>query len=516
MFSLILIVSYLAAFVALSSWFFFKENDQIRPLMGKGFILSLGAYLGLSLLVPGVVSWVSLGGHLALLFVGGFFLNTFSGYKMVFIPMLFLMTVGYFLGMTGWAGWSYEQATIPTASATNLDELDPNNELLLEVSNGHQLSELQNIVEQYNLVLTRAFTLEDGAVTDLDDYYAVNIPDNQTDQYDAIVSAFQASGLVDHIEPNEILSLDPMEAKQVAPNKKNERPYAVNDPDIDKVWGYEAMEVEALYQLMSDRKMTPKKKARIVIIDTGVDANHEDLADNYVSIKKEYDQDPHSHGTHCAGIAAAVSNNKLGIASFTPTGDFVEVSSVKVFGKYGNTTQRIIIDGMLLAADNGADVLSMSLGGPSTSQGMRAYKQAVEYANKKGAIVVVAAGNENMDASKRLPAAVDGVITVSALDTDLSKASFSNTVDQLKMGIAAPGAQIYSTIPGNGYEFFNGTSMATPYVAGLLGLMKSMHPKLTTKQAYAILKKTGKPTKDTQATGPLISPVGAMEALVKK
>lgn len=507
MFSLLTIISYSVTFVALSLWFLFKENNTIRPLMGKGFILSLGTYLGFAFLLPGVVSWYSLGGHLLLLFAGGFFLNTFSGYKIVFIPMLLLMVIGYFGGMTGWGDSPFDP---------KMNKLDPNNELLLEISNGHQLSELQNIVDRYNLVLTPAFSPKDGAITDLDDYYAADIPNDQQKQYEEIIAAFQASGLVDHIEGNEILSLDPME--QQAEVVKKEKSYSpiVNDPDIDKVWGYKIMEVDKLHKLLYKNNVKPKKKARIVIIDTGVDANHEDLADNFVSIKKEYDVDPHRHGTHCAGIAAAVSNNKLGIASFVPTTDFVEVSSIKVFGKYGNTTQRTIIEGMLLAADENADVLSMSLGGPATAQGMRAYRQAVEYANKKGAIVVVAAGNENTDASKRLPAAVDGVITVAALDTNLNKASFSNDISQLKMGIAAPGVQIYSTIPNNRYEFFNGTSMATPYVAGLLGLMKSIRPELTTQEAYNILNKTGKKTQDNQATGQLISPVGAMNVLLKK
>jgi thermitase len=507
MFSFLAIISYCAAFLALSLWFLFKHNDSLRPVMGKGFLLSLGAYLGVSLLLPGVVSWASLGGHLLLLFIGGLFLNTFSGHKLVFVPMLILMVTGYFLGMTGWG--------LPTSTAVDLDNLDPNNELLVEVSNGHQVSELQTIVDRYQLVCTPAFSPQDGAATELDDYYAVNIPDDQQAHYQAIVEAFQASGLVDHIEANEILSLDPMEQQAVAIQKGNKRPYAVNDPEIGKVWGYETLEMEALYQLLNEAKIKPKKKARVVIIDTGVDGKHEDLADNFVSIKNEYDVDPHSHGTHCAGIAAAVSNNNKGIASFTPKAGFVEVSSVKVFGKYGNTTQKTIIQGMLLAADNGADVLSMSLGGPATAQGMRAYKQAVDYANKKGAIVVVAAGNENIDASRRLPAAVDGVVTVAAVDAELNKATFSNDVSQLKMGIAAPGVQVYSTIPNNRYEFFNGTSMATPYVAGLLGLMKAIQPQLTTQEAYAILNDTGKETQDTKATGVLISPANAVKALIK-
>ena len=102
----------------------------------------------------------------------------------------------------------------------------------------------------------------------------------------------------------------------------------------------------------------------------------------------------------------------------------------------------------------------------------------MEYAAKKGAIVVVAAGNSNMNAKDYAPANTPGVITVAALDTNLNRASFSNFVQDLDQGIAAPGVAIYSSIPGNKYAAFNGTSMATPYVAGLVGLMKSLQPDL--------------------------------------
>lgn len=81
------------------------------------------------------------------------------------------------------------------------------------------------------------------------------------------------------------------------------------------------------------------------------------------------------------------------------------------------------------------------------------------------------------------------------------------------MGVAAPGVGIYSTIPNNKYNTFNGTSMATPYVAGLVGLMKSIKPNLTAEQAYNILNKTGKDTKATSETGKLINPAEAIKNL---
>lgn len=511
---------YLGAFFALSLWFLNKNDERIRPMWGKVFLATFLPYLGVSILVPGAANWWGLLAHVGVLFGAGFFLNSFSNSKLIFYPLLLLMTGGYVVGVMGIDKLPFlnqTTTTIPSTSSTSaLGNLDPNAELLLEVSNGHQRAELDALINRYNLEVAPAFTVADGSITDLDDYYTANIPDDQLGQYDAIVAAFRESGLIDHIEANDILSLDPTEsASATAPNRDARRPYKVNDPDIGNVWGYEALGIEELYALLDQKKVEPTKKARVVIIDTGVDHEHEDLSANFVSIDPSHDDDPHGHGTHCAGIAAAVSNNAKGIASMVPNQTFVEVSSVKVFGRRGNTTQQTIINGMLEAVDQGADVLSMSLGGPATPQGFRAYRQAVQYANKKGAIVVVAAGNENIDARRRLPAAIDGVITVSALDSDLNKASFSNQVSRLKMGIAAPGHQIYSTLPGDRYDYFSGTSMATPYVAGLIGMLKAIQPKLTTAQVYAILKKTGKATQQTELTGPLIQPARAVESVLR-
>ena len=508
---------FLTSFVSLSLWFLFKDNKDIRGIFGKTFLGSFGLYLGLVFLMPGVViSWTTLTINLLFLFGAGFFLNTFSSSKIIFLPMLTLLTLGYYYGVRGidWFPFS-DGEPIENVDAAIPSNLDENNELLIEISEGHQVKELNGIAKKYNLVLTPAFSVADEDATELDDYYAANIPASEMKYYNEIVAALNNSGLVDYVESNEVLSLDPKEGVgSTEPARRGK--YSANDPDIDKVWGYDAMKVETLYQLLATEQVAPKKKARIAIIDTGVDGKHEDLKDNFVSIAAKHNEDPHGHGTHCAGIAAAVSNNATGIASFTPNNTFVEVTSVKVFGKYGNTTQQVIINGMLEAVDNGADVLSMSLGGPSTAKRQRAYKQAVKYANKKGAIVVVAAGNENVDARKRVPASVEGVITVAALDSELKKASFSNDVGALKMGIAAPGVQVYSTIPNNKYEYFNGTSMATPYVAGLLGMMKSIRPELTTQQAYEILKQTGENTRNTKATGKLIQPSEAVKALLKK
>ena len=158
----------------------------------------------------------------------------------------------------------------------------------------------------------------------------------------------------------------------------------------------------------------------------------------------------------------------------------------------------------------------MSLGGRSSASKERAYTQVVEYANERGAIVVVAAGNSNMNAKNYSPANTPGVITVSAVDNNLDRAVFSNYVTNVSKGIAAPGVEVYSTIPDNKYASFNGTSMATPYVAGLLGLMKAIRPDLTTDEAYKILDQTGISTSDVPKTGYFIQPEAAILELIKE
>ena len=160
-------------------------------------------------------------------------------------------------------------------------------------------------------------------------------------------------------------------------------------------------------------------------------------------------------------------------------------------------------------------MISLSLGGPSTDRRQKAYRKAVEYANGKGAIVVVAAGNSNRNAKDYGPANTPGVIAVSAVDTLLGRASFSNIVKDLDMGVAAPGVKIYSTFPGSEYRTFNGTSMACPYVSGLVGVMKSLKPNLTTKEALQALNSTGKNSKNSTETGKIIQPAAALKKLLE-
>ncbi|MEL7424934.1 MAG: S8 family serine peptidase, partial [Bacteroidota bacterium] len=97
----------------------------------------------------------------------------------------------------------------------------------------------------------------------------------------------------------------------------------------------------------------------------------------------------------------------------------------------------------------------------------------------------------------------------------LQRAGFSNRVNRIEMAVAAPGVGIYSTKPNNTYAAHNGTSMAAPYVSGIIGIMKSVRPSLTNKEAFKILQQTGKNTQDTQNTGKLIQPAAALQAVLQ-
>lgn len=385
-------------------------------------------------------------------------------------------------------------------------------ELLVELSDEDNFERWKRWIGAQGWTTERAFAPEDGARTDLDDYCTVNIPANELDQLEEIIARIEATGWTDWVEPNEIIQIELTPARTLP---KLNKILGVNDPSVEEQWALEVLEMNKLYDLLGSDQVKPKKKAIVAILDTGVDAGHEDLKDNFYSIAKKYNDDPQGHGTHCAGIAGAVTNNGVGVASFARTGDYFQITSVKVLKAGGSGSQQDIINGIITAVDKGADVLSMSLGGFSTQSRQRAYSEAVRYATDRKVIVVASAGNSNRDAAGFSPVNASGVIGVSAIDNQSQRASFSNKVNRIEMAVAAPGVGIYSTKPNNNYAAHNGTSMAAPFVSGLLGIMKSLSPELTNKEAFKILQQTGKNTRDTANTGRLIQPAGAVKAVLE-
>ena len=413
--------------------------------------------------------------------------------------------IGIFLIALGIGFWFYRVGSLSfTKASPTIFENNMEAELLFEIKNKAQLSQVRDLLSRFKPEISSAFPqIQDTLNTELDNCYTIDIKD--TSILNLLIDTLEKSGLTNWIENNEVYILSPIEKlgyDSIIPTAFMGNSF--NDPYVSRLWGFRYMEIDSLTDLLKKRK--PVKKARIFILDTGVDGMHEDLTDNYISLSDKYDKDTDQHGTHCAGIACAVSNNKKGIASLNLTGEFTEITSITVLPG-GSGTQESIIDGIILAADNGADVISMSLGGFSTDVRQKAYEKAIKYANDKGAILVVAAGNENTNAKNVVPASCKGVITVSAVDENLQKAAFSNYVTDIEYKVAAPGVNIYSTIPLNQYKSMNGTSMATPYVAGLIGIMKSIEPNLTTEETFRMLISSGIDSKNLDQTGKFIQPL---------
>jgi thermitase len=210
----------------------------------------------------------------------------------------------------------------------------------------------------------------------------------------------------------------------------------------------------------------------IAIVDTGVDYTHPDLASSRLWLGWDFansDNDPmddHGHGTHVAGIAGANTNNNRGVAGVCWGCDLL---AVKVLDESGVGYASWVADGIRYAADWGAafgkrTVINLSLGSPDPSSLLA---DAVAYAQGKGALIVAAAGNNGRN-QLFYPAAYPGVIGVAATDSSDQRASFSNFGSHVD--IAAPGVSILST-EWSWYYYKSGTSMATPHVAGVAGLV---------------------------------------------
>lgn len=212
---------------------------------------------------------------------------------------------------------------------------------------------------------------------------------------------------------------------------------------------------------------------KVAVLDTGIDTDHQDLKEAIVASKDftgDGIEDINGHGTHCAGIVAA-RLNQVGFVGVAPKADLI---IAKVLGNDGSGSFDWIASGVAWAVEQGADIISMSLGGPVSSN--RLYK-AVHIALAKGVKVICAAGNEGslFQNSIGYPGRYGGVITVASHDQDGNRSGFSSRGGEID--VMAPGSNIWSTYVDGGYAELSGTSMAAPFVAGLAALIVAKHKK---------------------------------------
>jgi len=319
------------------------------------------------------------------------------------------------------------------------------------------------------------------------------------------LQALRSNPAVLYAEPNYIVKLN-LPQEPVLPSFRADGPNKPNDPMFEKQ--YHHVNIKSLDGWAVEQG---NKDLVLSIVDTGVDFNHPDLKDKMLPGYNTVDDKPgvedgNGHGTHCAGIAAALTNNGVGVAGVAPN---VKILPVQVLSKEGYGSYASVAAGIIWAADHGAKVISMSLGGPQSSP---IVSEAVKHALSKDAMLIAAmgnsgAGNDGMKPIKSYPAAEPGVMAIGASDSKDQRARFSQVGDW--HSVIAPGVNILATfptysseMPGKDYGAISGTSMATPAVAGLAALLRSKYPQLNQAQVKAHIEATsddlGKPGFDIQ------------------
>ncbi|MGC5019075.1 S8 family serine peptidase [Micromonospora sp. DT47] len=226
----------------------------------------------------------------------------------------------------------------------------------------------------------------------------------------------------------------------------------------------------------------------IAVVDTGVNTAHPDLTGRTVAgynaiTPGTSPADNNGHGTMVAGIAAANTNNGIGVAGAAWT---ARIMPVKVLGSDGSGYDSDVAEGVSWAADHGARIINMSLGGEYDSVALH---DAIVYASGKGAVIVVAAGNDG-DGRAQYPAAYPEVISVAATDAAGKLTDFSSYGDWID--VAAPGAGIVSTGLGSDYYIGDGTSFSAPIVSGTAALVRTLYPSLTPAQVLDQIRKNAR------------------------
>lgn len=276
-----------------------------------------------------------------------------------------------------------------------------------------------------------------------------------------------------------------------------------NDPDWASQYGPSNIQAPHAWDIT-----TGLSSVTIAIIDTGVDLTHPDLAskiwnniyeiagngvdddcDGYIDDRRGWDfynwdnnpQDDHGHGTHVAGIAAAAGNNNQGIAGIAWG---ARIMPLKVLSNGGFGSESDVASAVIWAADHGAKVINLSLGGTVASSVMEG---AINYAYTHGVVIAAAAGNSGTY-GVLYPAAYANALAVASTDAGNNLSSFSSYGPEVDL--AAPGSSIYSTYRDGGYAYLSGTSMAAPHVAGVAALLAGLPQYDTPAKIRAALQST--------------------------
>ncbi len=301
---------------------------------------------------------------------------------------------------------------------------------------------------------------------DKNSYIALSKPEQITaEDLDQLV----ANPVVAYIEPNYLYTT--AARADVDSNEAGSVPSA-EDHFFMQQWNLPFIGATELWKIKAERIV------RVAVIDSGVDAAHEDLRDRVIAGKNVLTgtsdvTDEEGHGTHCAGIIAAGIKNGKGIAGVAPR---TEILPIKIFGKNDlGPTALQLVQSIDFAIDSGAEVINASWGGPILAAGL---VEVLKKAHARGVFVVAAAGNnsQDTDTERVYPSSLemDNIISVMAVDRSGERWSRSN-FGKDSVYIAAPGVDILSTLPGGIYGLRSGTSMAAPHVTAVVATLLSAH-----------------------------------------
>jgi thermitase len=255
---------------------------------------------------------------------------------------------------------------------------------------------------------------------------------------------------------------------------------APNDPLWDQLYGVRRVGAPAFWSAHGLGSFPGDGGVPVGIVDTGIDASHEDLAGRVAACGAASDgqivdgecADSDGHGTHVAGTIGAVAGNGIGVAGVAFDAPLVVCRALG--GEGGSGTVADVAACMRWVHDRGARVISMSLGGPASRTLAEAAKTAYARGGRSGSLLVAAAGNDG-DGSTEYPAGLPQVVSVAAIGPDDAVAPFSN--ENADVEVAAPGVDILSAKLGGGYVRESGTSMATPHVSGAAALLWGADPR---------------------------------------
>ncbi|MDQ6421099.1 S8 family peptidase [Paenibacillus sp. LHD-117] len=288
---------------------------------------------------------------------------------------------------------------------------------------------------------------------------------------EGLMNYFKANWKTEYTEPHYLyLTNETADNATIVPNDALYSQYQWNLPSIETEKGWTVSKGD--------------EGVIIAVLDTGVQSNHPDLKDkliegtNIVSNNSAPDDDV-GHGTHVAGIIGASVNNGEGVAGVSW---YNKIMPIKVLDSSGAGSTYSVAQGIIWAVDHGAKVINMSLGNYAQADFLH---DAIKYAYERDVVLIAASGNDNTE-RPGYPAAYPEVFAVAATNNNKEKASFSNYGDYID--VAAPGDSIASTYPGSQYAALSGTSMASPHVAALAGLIRSVNPDLSNEEVMEIMR----------------------------